>query len=289
MPLRRDDTCASCAAFVSAGSPAWWVQSERAVYCVACRTDEAGDCVDLPASATATPRSTIGAQLPPPPPIEVGTPGISARKEYERRTVKHEQQIEAKWGTGRIGRFAKRVAEEPQTTTAHAKGADGEERLGRQLAGQLSDASVVLHDRQVPGTKGNIDHIVVAASGIWIVDAKNYAGKVEQRDHGGWRRADLRLFVNNRDQTKLVEKLEWQLDAVRAVVDRIGFGHVPIRPVLCFTDAEWGLFSKPIRMNGALIAWAKALVAEIRTPGPLDPPTIDLLARELSSKLPASK
>ncbi len=289
MPLRRDDTCASCAVFVPAGSTAWWVQRERAVYCVSCGRPEGGDRGD-PASSTSTrlPLSTGGAPLPPPPPIETGTAGISARKEYERRTARAERQIEAKWGTGRIGRIAKLLAEEPQTTTAHAKGADGEERLGRQLTASLGDVAVVLHDRRVPLVRGNIDHLVVAPSGIWIVDAKNYAGKVEKRDLGGWRRADLRLFVGNRDRTALVEGLGWQVAAVGAVVDRIGFGHVPIRPALCFTDAEWGLFSKPIHMDGAMVAWAKALVAAIRAPGPLEPTTIDLLARELSSKLSAS-
>lgn len=41
-------------------------------------------------------------------------------------------------------------------------------------------------------------------------------------------------------------------------------------------------------MDGTVISWATALVAEIRVAGPLDPRTIDLLARELSSELPAS-
>ena len=239
------------------------------------------------ATATAT-QAPIGAPLPPPPPIEVGTAGISARQEYDRRTSKAERQVEAKWGTGRIGRIAKALADEPSSTTAWAKGADGEQRLGRRLTVDLSDVAVVLHDRRVPGTKGNIDHLVVAPSGIWIIDAKNYTGKVERRDVGGWLRTDARLFVNNRDRTNLVEGLGWQVAAVRAVVEPIGFGHIPIRPALCFTDAEWGLFSKPIQMGGAVISWAKALVAQIRTDGPLDPRTIDLLARELSSKLPAS-
>jgi hypothetical protein len=292
MALRRDDECATCGCAVPAGSTAWRISTERTVRCVRCRPSgdvppDSGSSTPRPATATAAVAST-GA-LPPPPLIDVGTAGISARKEYERRAAKAERQVEARWGTGRIGRIAKALAAEPSSTTAWAKGADGEQRLGRRMADDLSDVAVVLHDRRVPGTKGNIDHIVIAPSGIWIIDAKNYIGKVERRDVGGWLHTDVRLFVNNRDRTKLVDGLGWQVDAVRRVVEPIGFGQVPIRPALCFTDAEWGLFSKPIQMNGALISWAKALISEIRVEGPFDPTTIDLLARELSSKLPASR
>jgi hypothetical protein len=292
MSLRRDDTCASCAASVPAGSTAWWISNERSVYCVPCWPSErtpadssTPNAVEATTTATSGP---IGTPLPPPPPIEVGTAGISARQEYERRTAKAERQVEAKWGTGRVGRIAKALADEPSSTTAWAKGADGEQRLGRRLTDDLADVAVVLHDRRAPRTKGNIDHVVVAPSGIWIIDAKNYTGKVERRDVGGWLRTDVRLFVNNRDRTKLVEGLGWQVAAVRSIVEPIGFGHAPIRPALCFTNAEWGLFSKPIQMDDTVISWAKALVAQIGADGPLDPRTIDLLARELSSKLPAS-
>jgi hypothetical protein len=43
----------------------------------------------------------------------------------------------------------------------------------------------MLHDCRIPGSRANIDHLFVAASGIWIVDAKGDKGKVEQRDLGG--------------------------------------------------------------------------------------------------------
>jgi hypothetical protein len=78
-----------------------------------------------------------------------------------------------------------------------------------------------------------------------------------------------------------VDGLEWQVAAVRSIVERIGLGPIPIRPALCFTSAEWGLFSRPIHMDGAVIAWAKALIVQIRSGGPLDPRAIDLLARQV--------
>ena len=44
----------------------------------------------------------------------------------------------------------------------------------------------VLHDRRIPYSKANIDHLIVAPWGVFIVDAKNYKGKVETRNRGGF-------------------------------------------------------------------------------------------------------
>jgi hypothetical protein len=64
---------------------------------------------------------------------------------------------------------------------------------------------IALHDRRVPGTKGNIDHLVVGPAGVYTVDAKRYEGKVERRDVGSFFRSYERLYVNNRDRTKVVK------------------------------------------------------------------------------------
>lgn len=220
--------------------------------------------------------------------IDHGVAGISAAKEYDRRSAKHTQQIEAKWGTGRIGRVVKFMSDEPQSTVAWAKGADGESKLARRLTDELSDVAIVLHDRKVPKTRGNIDHLVVASNGIWVVDAKNYTGRVEQRDVGGWFSTDKQLYVDGRNKSKLVSGLEWQVEAVRAALAPIGFAEMPIHRSLCFVASEWGLFAKPFRIDGVLVTWATKLIEAIRNVGAFDAPTIDTLGRHLSAKLPAS-
>ncbi len=121
-----------------------------------------------------------------PAPLDIGDPGRSARDEFERRRAKHEAQIEQRWGSGRLGKIAKALSDDPQTTKAWATGAAGEERVAQILHQDLGDQAVLLHDRKVPGTRGNIDHLAIAASGVWVIDAKNYKGKVEKRDVGGW-------------------------------------------------------------------------------------------------------
>ena len=66
------------------------------------------------------------------------------------------------------------------------EGAAGERRLGDLLDRLAAGGRIsVLHDRGLPGSSANIDHLVVAASGVWVIDAKNYTGRVEVVDRGG--------------------------------------------------------------------------------------------------------
>lgn len=68
----------------------------------------------------------------------------------------------------------------------------------RAVAAKLKDLSPafveVLHDRSVRRpdgrlSKANIDHIVIPASGVWVVDAKTHQGRLEVRRAGGLFRA----------------------------------------------------------------------------------------------------
>lgn len=59
-----------------------------------------------------------------------------------------------------------------------ARGAGGEERVAQLLAKHLDPSVVVLHDRAIARSRANIDHIAIAGSGVWVIDAKRYKGKV---------------------------------------------------------------------------------------------------------------
>ncbi|MFV0317068.1 MAG: nuclease-related domain-containing protein [Microthrixaceae bacterium] len=219
------------------------------------------------------------------PTLDLGVAGASARREYDRRHAKREQKLEETWGTGRIGKVAKFLSDDPQTTKAWAQGARGEERLAKVLQDSLGESAVLLHDRKVPGTKGNIDHLVVASSGVWIVDAKRYKGKVERRDVGGFFKTDLRLYVGGRDRTKAVTGLEWQRDAVANALGEI---EVPLHCVLSFVDAEWPLiFARPFQLEGVWVCWPKKLAELINDGNGLDTNTLSQVAHQLSERLPA--
>lgn len=283
MGLRRADTCGSCSIELPAGTRAQWDSTARTVTCLPCVEAAA-----TPPAPVPDPVSPIPAEEPdpvPPPPIDVGDPGKSAREEYQRRHAKREERIEEKWGTGRKAKLARFLSDDPQTTKAWAAGASGEERVAQVLQERLGDAAVLLHDRKVPGTRGNIDHLAIAASGIWVIDAKKYKGKVEKRDVGGWFKTDVRLYVGGRDRTKTVDGLGWQVDAVIAALDG---EEVPVQPALSFVGAEWPLFfAKPLQLHGALITWPKKLAELIAVDGPLTPDDIDRIARRLATRLPS--
>lgn len=287
MMLRRDDVCSSCATSVPAGTRAQWDAAAKAVTCLACLdqpvepvTPEAeSDSVPAPPDSTALHPDTAA--------IDIGVPGASARKEFERRRAKREQRIEEKWGSGRLGRFVKAVSDDPQSTTAWAQGAKGEERVAEILHERLGDHAVLLHDRKVPSTRGNIDHLAIASSGVWIIDAKRYKGKVERRDVGGFLRTDIRLYVGGRDRTKTVDGLGWQVDAVRRVIDD---ETVPVHPSLSFVGADWPIFfAKPFRLNGVWISWPAKLAELVLGEGPLSPDGIERVTRKLAEQLPANR
>jgi hypothetical protein len=177
------------------------------------------------------------------------------------------------------------VGRHPNGTTGW--GAAREARLSTKLRSDLAGRAVMLDDRWVPPTKTAIDHLVIAPSGVWLIDAKHHTGKVVHRDVGSYLRTEARLFVDGRDRTALVTQLDGQVGAVRTTLDAAGLGTVPVRPVLCFTNSEWGLLARPFTINGVLVTWASKVASRI-----LDGPTVHAaepmhIAAVLAASLPA--
>src|SRR5690606_38162583 len=120
---------------------------------------------------------------------------------------------------------------------------------------QVGDRFRVLHDRRIPRTRANIDHIVVASSGVWVVDPKRYLDKHPAlKIEGGVLRPRIeKLVVGGREHTKLVNGVIKQVDLVRSAVDP----EVPVRGVLCFIEADWPLFGGDFTINGIDVMWPK--------------------------------
>lgn len=45
---------------------------------------------------------------------------------------------------------------------------------------------IVLHDRAVPGSRANIDHLVIGSRGVWVVDTKSVRAPLRIRRGGVW-------------------------------------------------------------------------------------------------------
>ncbi len=85
---------------------------------------------------------------------------------------------------------ARSRAEWLEREAAHwAQGAEGERLTAAALEGLGTDA-VVLHDRLLePGiSEVNLDHVVVSAAGVFLVDTKYWSGDVSIYDGNLWQR-----------------------------------------------------------------------------------------------------
>ena len=62
-----------------------------------------------------------------------------------------------------------------ENRTTWSIGAQGEEKVAEYLE-LLNDSYCIIHDVVLPGTTGNIDHIVLGPNGIFVIETKNHKG-----------------------------------------------------------------------------------------------------------------
>jgi hypothetical protein len=217
--------------------------------------------------------------------VFAGIAGASAQREYERRKNNRETRIRAQHPL--VGGLILAMSDDPQSTKAWATGSSGEERLGRRLNRLARPDLHVLHDRRIPRTRGNIDHMVVAPSGVYIVEAKKYKGRPSLRVEGGIIRPRVeKLMVGSRDCTKLVDGVHKQIEQVQSALESAGFGGVPVTGMLCFVEGDWPLIGGDFSVGGLHVLWPKRAAERITRSGPLDPSTTQRLHQTLASAFP---
>ena len=262
MRLRYSGTCRVCSVELPAKAEAIYERSSKTVRCIT--HDTASDA--SPAVAKA---------------VDAGSPGASARREFERRKAKREERTRTKHP--KLGGLILALSDDPQSTKAWDTGALGEERLGNRLNELASDSLRVLHDRRIPGSRANIDHIAVAPTGVYVIDAKKYKGRPQLKIEGGFLRPRVeKLLVGTRDCTKLVDGVLKQVDIVRGIVG----DDLPIHGVLCFVEADWPLIGGSFTTRGVEALWPKRLYPKLKADGPLLTETVAEIHRRLASSLP---
>lgn len=308
--LRYAATCKTCQSEVPKGTQAWWSSNDKTVQCQACHS-AADPSHDGPAAPTDSGNQAEGrAAAPvmedspkegPDENVPASVAGASAQREYDRRAARERARQEAaierdaqqraarREARPVLGRLVNALVERPpepsesQSTQAWKVGAAGERRVAEILD---ATSCFVLHDRRIPSSKANIDHLAVGPAGVFVIDAKKYEDKqLEVRDKGSFFSPDLRLYVGGRDQTKLVTGVNRQVDVVREALDGTD---VAIRAVLCFVGARWpGLFSnKPVRVSGVTATYPVALAKLVDQEGPLTADQIQGIGERLAAHLP---
>lgn len=286
MRLRYDGTCVRCGTGIPQGVRAVYDRVAKVVRCLDCSAVPAPAAGELPrADGVAVPNPEIQAAPAVLDDVKAGAAGASAKREYERRRAAREERIRTKHP--RLGGLMLAVSDEPQSTKAWAIGAAGEEILGRRL--DALDRVRMLHDRRIPRSKANIDHIAVAPTGIYVIDAKKYRGRPELRVEGGlFRPRTESLVVAGRDQSKLVAGVHKQTELVRSALASRGYGEVPVTGVLCFVAADWPLIGGAFWIEDVLVAWPKKVAAYVAAEGGIEPGRVGDVHRALAEAFPVA-
>jgi hypothetical protein len=266
--LRWRTMCSECGRALEPRTQAWWDPSSKRASCTDCRPIE----------------PSLSGTRPNNPLLDTGVAGASAQETFDRLHERRQKEIERRWG--RFAGLVKFLSDDPQSIRVWAQGSKGERILAEHMTKALGDTAVLLNDRRVPNTSGNIDHIAVASSGVWVIDTKRWDGLVELRDVGGWFRTDYRLYVKGQDRTKTVRNMSWQIDAVKSALAETGID-APLHAALCFVEAEWRLFAKPFTLQGVRVSGPKSLAAIIAENGPLDRDRVMAVASRLADALPS--
>lgn len=219
--------------------------------------------------------------------INAGMAGRSAGREADRwrEQLEQERASRSRLASVLLGPTAqqKRLAEQHRRW---ATGARGEEMLAALLARKCPGA-VLLHDRRMPRSHANIDHIAVTSSGVYVIDAKRHRGNIEVRSPLFGK---AKLMIAGRDRTKLVTGLEKQVEVVRAALAAVA-PTVPVHGCMCFIAPEGFLADsglpvvRTLKVNGFPLYYPRRLAKRLNRPGEVTGEQADRVYQELGRQL----
>lgn len=135
-------------------------------------------------------------------------------------------------------------------------GAEGERKTASYLAGLEEAGFIVRHDRRVPGYGGNVDHIAVGPTGVFVIETKSYRGRVEV--YGD------RLEINDQPRDRIIDQVYKEAVAVQiALGDRLSSLGLTVTPVLCLHRAKLGWTDKSVK--GVRIVDGRSLAKLVRS------------------------
>jgi nuclease-like protein len=135
------------------------------------------------------------------------------------------------------------------------RGATGEEVVGKVLAAKEADGWRALHD--VSFGRGNIDHVVVGAGGLFTIETKSHPGRISVD------RVHPRMLAQAYAESKALERVAGQ----------------PVVPLLVFSRAY---IDRPRNRKGVVVLPARMLSGHLdRRPQKLTQKDVDSLYRRL--------
>jgi Nuclease-related domain len=160
---------------------------------------------------------------------------------------------------------------------AWRRGAAGERRTARLLDPLERHGWIVLHDLAVPGSRANIDHLVIGPGGVFVVDSKQYRSRL-QLDPSG------RLWHGRYPLAPILHAVSFEADQAAQVLPD---PHVVVLPIVAVHGAQvpW---SKVVT-HGVPVVSARCLPSMFRQlPAVLGPERVAHLADQAWTYMPPS-
>jgi hypothetical protein len=143
---------------------------------------------------------------------------------------------------------------------AWRRGAAGERRTARLLGPLERHGWAILHDLALPGSRANIDHLVIGPGGVFVIDSKQYRGRL-QLDRFG------RLWHGRYLLVPTLQAVSFEADQAARVLPDPG---VVVLPIVAVHGAQvpWG----KVVMEGVPVVPARRLPSMLRALPPVRGP-----------------
>jgi hypothetical protein len=170
--------------------------------------------------------------------------------------------------TGAVASWGLRFRPSPDGV-AWRRGSAGERRTARVLGPLERHGWAVLHDLGVPGSRANIDHLVIGPGGVFVIDSKQYRGRLKLDGSG-------RLWHGRYPLAPTLCAVSFEADQAAQVLPDPGVAVVPIVAVHG-AKVPWG----KVVMNGVPVVSARRVPSMLRElPAVLGPERVAVLAHQ---------
>jgi Nuclease-related domain len=122
---------------------------------------------------------------------------------------------------------------------AWRRGAAGERRTAQLLDPLERHGWAILHDLAIPGSRANLDHLVIGPGGVFVIDSKQYRGRLQLDAWGA-------LWHGRYPLTSTLQAVSFEADQAAVVLPDPGVVVVPI-----------------VAVHGAQVPWGKVVVGGV--------------------------
>ena len=119
---------------------------------------------------------------------------------------------------------------------AWRRGAVGERRTARLLGPLEREGWAILHDLAVPGSRANLDHLAIGPGGVFVIDSKQYRGRLQLDSFG-------QLWHGRYPLAPTLHAVGFEADQAAQILPDPGVAVMPI-----------------VAVHGAQVPWGKVVI-----------------------------